>query len=116
MADQDDRYTIFTIIADGLVGDQPADGEFVDVGPDAGLLETISQAVHPARKDRAERAAEQIDAALWRGRGLWRVGRDGCDSVGRAGDRTGDRKLADGHQHADGKGCTDHHGRNWPRT
>ena len=116
MADQDDRRTIVTEIADGLVRDQPADGEFVDVSPDAGFLETLGQAVHPARKDRAERAAEQIDARLRRGRGRRRVGRDRCDSIGRARDRTGDRQIANGRQDADGKGCTDHHGRNWPRT
>jgi hypothetical protein len=39
MTDQDDRSGIVTEIADGLIGDQPANGEFVDVSPDAGFFE-----------------------------------------------------------------------------
>jgi hypothetical protein len=50
------------------IPDQPADGEFVDVGADAGFFQALGQAVHAARKDRTERAAEQIDARLRRGR------------------------------------------------
>ena len=75
MTDQDDRSGIVTEIADGLIRDQPANGEFVDVSPDAGFFEALGQAVHPARKDRAERAAEQVDARLRLGRGWRRVGR-----------------------------------------
>ena len=52
MTDQDDRSGIVTEIADGLIGDQPANGEFVDVSPDTGFFEALGQAVHPARKDR----------------------------------------------------------------
>jgi hypothetical protein len=76
MTDQDDRSGIVTVIADSLIRDQPANGEFVDVSSDAGFFETLGQAVHSARKDRPERAAEQVDARLRLGRG-WR-----CDGGG----------------------------------
>jgi hypothetical protein len=116
MTDQDDRNRIVTEIADSLIRDQPANGEFVDVSPDTGFLETIGQAIHPARKDRTERAAEQVDARLRLARGGRRVGSDRCGSIGRACNRTGDRQIANGRQDADGKGCTDHRGRNLRRT
>ena len=96
MTDQDDRSSIVTVIADSLIGDQPANGEFVDVSPDTGFFETLGQAVHPARKDRAECAPEQVDARLRLGRGWRRVGSDRRDSIGRACDRTGDRQIANG--------------------
>jgi hypothetical protein len=44
-----------------MIGDQPANGEFVDVSPDTGFFETLGQAVRPARKDRTERAPEQVE-------------------------------------------------------
>ena len=116
MPDQDDRSRIVTEIADSLIRDQPANGEFVDVSPDTGFLEAIGQAVHAARKDRAERATEQVDARLSLGRGWRRVGSDRRDSIGRARDRIGNRQIANGRQDADGKGCTYHHGRNLRRT
>jgi hypothetical protein len=50
-----------TEIADGLIGDQPANGEFADVSPDTGFFETLGQAVRPARQDRTERAPEQVE-------------------------------------------------------
>ena len=50
MADQDDRRCIVTEIADGLIGDQPANGEFVHVSPDAGFLKTLGQASIPREK------------------------------------------------------------------
>ena len=116
MTDQDDRSRIITEIADGLIRDQPANGEFVDVGTDAGFFEALGQAVHPARKDRAERAAEQVDPRLRLGRGWRRFGSDRRDSIGRACDRSGDRQIVNGRQDTDGKGCTDYHGCNLRRT
>ncbi len=116
MTDQDDRSRIVPEIADRLIRNQPTNREFVDVSPDTGFLETIGQAIHPPRKDRAERAAEQVDARLRLSRGWRRVGGDRRDSIGRACSRTGDRHIADGRQDADGKGCTDHHGCNQRRT
>ena len=66
---------ILAVIDNGLRGNQPADRELVDIGLDAGLFELIGQLVHPARKDRTERTAEQIDARFRRCRGLPRLGR-----------------------------------------
>ena len=116
MTDQDDRSGIVTVIADSLIRDQPANGEFVDVSPDAGFFEALGQAVHPARKDRPECAAEQVDARLRLDHG-WR-----CDGGGRRGssggacDRSGERQIATGREDAGGKSHPDHHGRNLRRT
>ena len=112
MTDQDDRNGVVTEIADSLIRDQPANGEFVDVSPDTGFLETIGQAVHPARKDRTERAAEQVDARLRRGRGWRRVRSDCRDSSGHACNRIGNRQIATERENEGGKSRPDRHGRN----
>ena len=75
VADQDDRSRILAVIDNGLRGNQPANRELVDIGLDAGLFELIGQLIHPARKDRTERTAEQIDAPSRRRRGFLRLGR-----------------------------------------
>jgi hypothetical protein len=91
-----------TEIADGLIGDQPANGEFVDVSPDTGFFETLGQAVRPARKDRTERAPEQIER-LRLGRGWLYYGGGRWGSIGRARDRTGERQIATGREDPGGK-------------
>ena len=58
--DQDDRLGIFPIIVNRLGRDQAANGEFVDVGGDAGLFKAFGEAIHSARENGPERAAEQI--------------------------------------------------------
>src|SRR4029453_10753326 len=93
MTDQDNRSGIVTEVADGLIGDQPANGEFVDVSPDAGFFEALGQAGHPRAKVRTERASEQVDARLRLGHG-WR-----CEGGGRRGSsgaryRAGKRRSA----------------------
>ena len=62
MADQDDRSRVVAIIADCLLGNKPANRELVDISFDTGLFDAFGQTVHPARKDRTERATEQVDA------------------------------------------------------
>ena len=61
MPDQDDRLGIFPILVNRLGRDQAADSEFVDVGGDARVFKTFGEAIHPARENGPERAAEQID-------------------------------------------------------
>src|ERR1700728_533400 len=61
MPDQDDRLRTFPILVNGLGRDQAADGEFVDVGGDAGVFEAFGEAIHSARENGTERAAEQIN-------------------------------------------------------
>ena len=64
MPDQDDRLGIFPILVNRLGSDQAADGEFVDVGGDTGLFKAFGEAIHSARENRPERAAEQINPRM----------------------------------------------------
>ena len=58
--DQDDRLRVFAILLNRPGRDQAADGEFVDVGGDAGLFKPLGETIHPARENGTERATEQI--------------------------------------------------------
>ena len=108
MADQGDRNGILTVIADGLSGDQPANGEFVDIGPDTGLFEAAGQPIHAARKDRTQRAAEHVDARPRLGCGQ-RCGRRGrCRGIGRPGGRSGKGRIAVARQYVGGEQRPDH--------
>src|SRR3984957_20434645 len=67
MPDQDDQGWILAILANRALGDQVANRELVHISWDAGLFDPLRQMVHPARKNRTERASEQVGAHVRRG-------------------------------------------------
>ena len=61
VADQHDRRRALLVAGDGAIADPSADGEFVDVGREAGLRQLLAEPVHAGREDRPHGAAEQVD-------------------------------------------------------
>ena len=102
MPDQDDQGGILAILANRALGDQVANRELVHISRDAGLFDPLRQMVHPARKNRTERASEQVGAHVRRGARLSGGGRR-CRSRARAW--AGPRRMEGQKQEARGKHC-----------
>ena len=120
VADEGDRSRIVAVIANGLRGNELANRELVDISLDTGLFEAFGQTIHPARKDRTERATEQVGAPPRPCRE--RPGLRRCDRRGRSGggiarcsDRTRQRRIQNGRQDAGGKHRPEHNGCNLRR-
>ncbi|MGY4292676.1 hypothetical protein ACVWXN_000771 [Bradyrhizobium sp. i1.4.4] len=64
MADQHDRRRVLLVAGDDTIADPSADGEFIDVGREAGLRQLFAEPVHAGREDRPHGATEQVD--FWR--------------------------------------------------
>ena len=116
MSDQDDRSGIVTVIADGLIGDQPANGEFVDVSPDAGFLRGAWSG-DPSRARRSGRARHGTGrrAPAAGSRLAAQPGRSSRQHRSSAATGPASRQIATGREDAGGKSRPDHHGRNLHR-